>query len=454
MKIGLNLTIASSLFMATAWADGLVPDDFARALTLETDSSTAIYEVKLPLNVYETLVRSDLGDMRVFNANEERVPHTLRKPEQFEIRETRISLPIFPLHASSNKNSSGKLDFTVSDDGAILSLREQDNAVVMENAQIQKYIIDISSIGKRVSALEFELTGADDNYVKRLSIEQSKDLNNWRRLLNTATLTQLQYGDHELQLNRINLPQHNERYLRFSWHDASDGAQLSHVHAILKSSENRSRPLWQSRNGDMIDAEEQIYQFDTGGAFPVEQFNIELLEGNTLIEAQVASRSDKKSEWRRRYQGLFYSLQVQGNQIQNDLVAIPMVDDRYWQLKVNTKDGMGKVPPRFRFGWSGHTLFFLARGPGPFTLAFGSGKAGPAERPVAALLNVLNSKSHTNFTAKAYISDSYELSGDAAMDKHFDISWQRIVLWLVLAGGVLLLGVMAFRLLQQMNKEQ
>jgi Protein of unknown function (DUF3999) len=454
LKTTIKSLIALVMFFSNVSANELVPDDFARALLIEANSGAAIYEVKIPANVYETVVRRDLGDMRVFNANEELVPHTLRKPKKTQIIETRISLPFFPLYDGNTKKSSANLDFTIADDGAIVRLREQGNTVLTENAQIKKYVIDSSKIGKKISALEFELLGAGDNYVKKLTIEQGSNLNKWQRLLNSATLTRLQYGDHQLQFNRVEIPYYREKYLRFSWHDATDGIQLGAVYAILKDSEQKNTVIWRNGKGDLVDSEQATYEFDSGGTFPIGQLNIELPDSNSLIEAKLYSRSDPNVDWVYRSSSLFYNLQVQGNRIQNDVISMPVVDDRYWQLKVNSDDGLGKNPLRFRFGWAGHSLFFLARGPGPFTLAFGSGKAEPTERPVATLLNVLNNKSQSNIVGNAYIRDSYELSGDAAKDKHFDISWQRTILWFVLAAGVFLLGFMAFRLLRQMNQAE
>jgi hypothetical protein len=454
VKITIRVFIALILLIGTASANQLVPDDFARGLVLETNVEAAIYEVKLPAEVYKTLVRRDMGDMRVFNANEERVPHTLRKPEHKEIIEARVSLPYYPLYGNNNDVSAGKPELQIADDGAIVSLRELDNGLVTENAHIQNYVIDVSKIAKNINELEFELTGAGDNYVKKFTIEHSGDLNKWRGLINNASLTRLQYGDHQLQTSRVALPQHTNRYLRFKWQDATGGIQLSAVYAILKNTEDREKPVWQSRKGELVDIEQQIYEFDLGGAFPVEQFNIDLPDGNTLIEAELLSRSDTDASWGRRYQGLFYNLLVQGNKIENEVYSLPTLAHRYWQLKIRSDDGMGKNPPRFRFGWSGHSLVFLARGPGPFTLAYGSGKAEPAKRPVAALLNVLDNSPQADFIGKTYPGRSLELSGEAAKDKHFDISWQRSILWIVLAGGVFLLGFMAFRLLRQMSAEE
>jgi len=453
VKIITRFFIALVLCISHLQAQDLVPDDFAKALLLEINGDSAIYEVKLPNDVYETVVRRDLGDIRVFNANEERVPHTLRKPEQNEHKETRVVLPFFPIYGSNDKNTSNELNFEIEENGAIVSLYERDGAVRAENIDIKTYVIDTSKIGKKISSLEFELTGAGDNYVKKLSIEQSKDLTKWRRFLNNGALTRLQYGEHQLQFNRVDLPQYRDKYLRFLWHDASDDIQINAIYAIIKRTEKKSNQSWQSRKGILVDEKPQVYEFDNGGNFPINSFNIELADTNTLIEAQLKSRLESSSKWVQRYAGLFYNLQIEGNRVQNDFIGISTVDDRYWRLELKTDDGMGSIPPKFRFAWTGHSLFFLARGSGPFTLAYGSGKAEPTEKPVESLLNVLNNKSQKNFVGIAYVGRSFELSGDAAKDRHFDISWQRTILWFILASGVFILGFMALRLLQQMNQE-
>jgi uncharacterized protein DUF3999 len=85
LKTTIKSLIALVTFFSNVSANELVPDDFARALLIEANSGAAIYEVKIPANVYETVVRRDLGDMRVFNANEELVPHTLRKPKKLKL---------------------------------------------------------------------------------------------------------------------------------------------------------------------------------------------------------------------------------------------------------------------------------------------------------------------------------------------------------------------------------
>jgi len=60
----------------------LKPQDFAYAVPLQFEGQDALYQATLPLSVYQNTVRSDLGDLRVFNAQGEVVPHMLRQPER------------------------------------------------------------------------------------------------------------------------------------------------------------------------------------------------------------------------------------------------------------------------------------------------------------------------------------------------------------------------------------
>ena len=50
------------------------PHDFAFGIPLATEGDDAFYRVELPAAVYTGAVRSDLGDMRVFNGDGAVVP--------------------------------------------------------------------------------------------------------------------------------------------------------------------------------------------------------------------------------------------------------------------------------------------------------------------------------------------------------------------------------------------
>jgi hypothetical protein len=53
--------------------------DFAYGISVQPASADALVQIEVPQAVYETVVRADLGDVRVFNAADESVPHAFRR---------------------------------------------------------------------------------------------------------------------------------------------------------------------------------------------------------------------------------------------------------------------------------------------------------------------------------------------------------------------------------------
>jgi len=175
-----------------------------------------------------------------------------------------------------------------------------------------------------------------------------------------------------------------------------------------------------------------------------------LPEENTLIEAEINSRNNEKSEWHRRYTGLIYNLKVKENSIESGEINIRPTTDQFWQLEVKTQDGLGDELPTLEFAWTANELYFLARGQGPFTLAYGNGQIDPPGKPIDVLMNVLTKDQEKNLVGEAELGTEINLMGDDALKSELVIPWRRILLWGVLIFGVLILGVMVFRLYKQM----
>ena len=75
--------------------------DFAYGMSLDFKGQDAVYQATLPLSVYQNTVRSDLGDLRVFNAQGEIVPHSLRQNKNTRTSlPTLQNLPYFPLQGT------------------------------------------------------------------------------------------------------------------------------------------------------------------------------------------------------------------------------------------------------------------------------------------------------------------------------------------------------------------
>jgi hypothetical protein len=55
------------------------PQDFARGSIIQTMNEASVQRVTLPQDVYEWVVQPDLGDLRVYNADQEEVPYALQR---------------------------------------------------------------------------------------------------------------------------------------------------------------------------------------------------------------------------------------------------------------------------------------------------------------------------------------------------------------------------------------
>ena len=94
------LTLA---FPATANSP-LRPADFAYGIAIETSGDAPFHEFTVPQSVYESVTRTDLGDLRVFNARDEIVPHALRRVEPAQAAGEWKPLALFPVRGNSERS--------------------------------------------------------------------------------------------------------------------------------------------------------------------------------------------------------------------------------------------------------------------------------------------------------------------------------------------------------------
>lgn len=437
------------LFNISARADdGLAPDEFAQGFEILITPGSSIYRISLPLQVYQLATSPDLRDVRVFNSKGSAVPHAIRRQKNGHRQEEFVTdLPLFPVYRDLKRQ-----DITISDNGNILSIKNLDSIYVDPDAGIKHYIIDLSHLNSRVSKLEFRLNGIESGFLGRASIESSNDLDNWKMVVRDTALAVMNYDDHQLIKNQIDLPEGNYKYLRFSWLKRLDNVKLESVRALQSQSRSVRNLNWTTFDGIRVDDNKQIYEFNNTSQLPIEQIELLLPEVNTLIDAVIQSRPDnKKSSWRTRVKSSFYRLEVQGVEIKQGPLYVGLSNDQYWQLEVKTENGMGNQSPQLRVAWESSDLYFLARGQAPFTLAYGNANIRQAVKPVNALARILNDPEKADLVDVATLGNPVKLMGMDALDENLVIPWERILLWGVLILGVLVVGFMAVRLIKQMN---
>lgn len=447
-------TLLIPIFPATANSP-LRPADFAYGIPIETSSDAPFHEITLPQSVYESVTRPDLGDVRVFNASGEVVPHALRHVEPLKPSGEWKPLALFPVRGNSER-SPNELTLRVDRNtaGSIVSVRSTDAAA---NAPVALYIVETKSIGKPIRGLE--LNWKDNNgegYAGRLAVDASDDLQSWRSVVSEAPLLRLRHAGESLDRRQITFTPIKTKYLRLRWVDPSGTAPLlTQLRVEHLSDVTPPERQWFALTPTSSGEKPGEFLYTLAGKMPVDRVRIRLPQVNAVANAELATRAERTAPWQRRIGGLVYRVNKAGTEVvQDDFTLWPLVGASEWRLTLSQKDGgLGAQPPVIEVGWLPQTLVFSARGAGPYRLAYGKAGLAPGDASIEQLL--ISNEGQPKFVAQPARLGTRELLGgeDRLTLSLKERSWRTWLLWAALGTGVLMLGWMATRLARQMKPQ-
>ncbi len=417
--------------------------DFAYAADIHTEGDAAIYRLDLPQSVYAGVIRADLGDLRVFNAAGNLVPHSLVLSRDERAKAvTRHDLPLFPLYADGTRD---QLDIRVR-----IERHAAGQAIEVEQShsdttgRLSGYILDARDLDSPVNL--FTVSWADSDFLVRLDLEAGDDLEHWRLVAGNVTLADLHHLGRHLKRDRIQVRPVKARYFRLRFTDPAKAVHLTGV---------RTRGTHSTR---IIHYQEMVlaltpgpktgeYRFQLPSAMRVERVRFHLPEINTLAGATLESRREQDQPWRERRRFTLYRLRQHGVELEQEEVNLGRWPDRQWRLLVDqSTGGLGPGLPTLKLLWRPQELRFVARGEGPYTLAWGSARPLPEHKPGTDAM--LRSTGIAALPASVK-SQVRRVSGDSVLSPA--INWRQWLLWAVLVLGAVLLIWMALRLFRQMN---
>lgn len=434
------------------------PADFAFGLNLGLASGAVIYSLDVPDQVYLGSMRMDLGDLRLFNAQEEVLPHVLRRPQPPpDEPPSHRTLPFFPLSAAKGDGTSLPelaLRVQTTPGGAIVEVGK-DATPTSAETRILGYLLDLGTLhDQRPERLILRWEGAPkEGFIAPIHMEASEDLSHWR-FLGDGSLAQLSYGEQQL-LRRELRPSSWGRYLRLSWPSVLHPARLVEVEVWMRpEAGGEPERHWRRLVAHPIPGSRGGFEFDSGGVMPVDRLQVLLPQANSLVVAELESSASPEGPWIPRGRFNLYDLRADNLILRNEPLSLPAVTDRYWRLRAaGEASGLANTSPEIELGWLPHRLLFLPRGTPPMLLAYGSSRAKPLQSadtaPLLALAEGIRQFGETR------VEGAVELKGDQALTPPATpLPWPRILLWGVLLLGVLGLGWMAHRLYRQMMVDQ
>ena len=446
-------TILSVLLLVPALAMAEAPADYAYSAPIGVSAATPFQRIGLPGEVYRALTHGDLRDLRIFNAAGEVVPHAIEpRPSAQVEKAATIEVPLFALPNAASDSGSLGVQVEKRGDGTIVSVLRDTRSTLPDAPDA--YLLDASRLDRTVSALE--LTPADESvqFTGRMRVEASDDLERWRTLANAPLLVTHANGQ-TLSRLRIEWPATAAKYWRASWVGGSSAQRaVSFAKARLEPAASTREParIWQRVEPLRIQDNDGEYAYELPVGAPIDRLRLHLPQPNSVVPVTLLTRSRHEDPWRTIGSHTVYRLQQDGIDFANpDIAVSPM---RELLLRIDNRGGgLGSGAPLLEIGFIPHTLVFAARGAAPYRLAYGSAQAKAAAYPIASLVPDYgdgSSEAARKLIGTAELGNATTAGGEAQLRPQVD--FKRWVLWSVLLGGVLLLGLMAYGLWKQIAK--
>lgn len=428
-------------------------DQFAFGLPLQVSGEHPFYELELPLPVYQGCARSDLGDLRVFNAAGQVVPHARRGPANQTRQQDLVTteLPFFPIPGEPGQHDDNlAVHVRRTPEGSVIDLRVDRRQGSPRGGAPASYLLDASALRQRIDALELLWSEDTAAFLAEATIETSNDLAGWRPLT-SAAVARLDHQKHRLDQNRIPLPQAHGRYLRLRWAAGPPAATLARVRAITRQSLFVERPAARRLVLTPERLTDRRYRADLQGALPVSAITVSLPGKNTLAAVRLHSSAQAKGPMQERWRGLAYQLTANGSQLASPAIALTPSRQRFWELTVEESEAVPGAAPQLEFAWQPDRLVFLAQGDGPYLVAYGSAAVGPTDFPIESLLKGSAVAPGSWQPQLVQPGEPVALGGRQPASARLPLPWKEYGLWGVLSLGVLLIGGMSFSLYRKLR---
>ncbi len=445
------LALSGVLVTSPALAAPPSKNDYASGMSVVSPNSQPMIEAVLPEEVYRTVTRADLGDLRVFNAEGVPVPHAFCAAAQAQEPEvTEQSLPVFILRGREPVYTSGARVEVQTSGGTRVGVNDSSQSD-SDGANRLIHIIDARDVSE-LRAIRFDWSSSDGVSEVKVRIEASDDLDRWQTIVPTSTLLLVQQGEQELRRERIELPTRAYEYLRVQRIDGGPPLAIRSVLAEQVGAAVEIEPVWFSANRLQSDEADSML-FDAAHVAPVTYARFRLPQENSSVGVTIQSRKDEKSPWYTRWSGESYIVVTDTNRRESPPARFQPTTDRLWRVQIQN-DPQLYQGAHLELGYYPARVRFLRQGAGPFTVAFGSRRAEPANPAQCdGLLADVSAADRERMVEAGYADAVISLGGQSALQplpKKTPV--KVVVLWGVLVVGVALLVAMAMSLLQRVRK--
>ena len=389
------------------------PGDFAGAIELKGNSGSLL-SLTIPETVYRGLQRPDLGDLRIYDSAGNPAPFLIRSVPGITETLPEQTVPVLAWNENTNRFSAHGIEINTSEIAVTITGQNR-----YEKDSV--YLVDLSGLEINPSRLILNFN-KNELFNAALSIRYSSDLVQWNDYdkIQTAAF----YNNPGTDKNEFDIPRGSYLLLNF------DG-KIPAIESCIVRFDPAEIPILQETSFNGIKSDDgKIIRYTTGGCFPVVKIRFVLLNPDSI---RVIIRETKDAPYSentgraRSEETTIYRIQAPGKEpSMNGAVNMPGLTGPYWEIEALGEQFFTESPVMSVI-WETRELIFLARGQGPWILAYGNKDCVPS-------ISTLSVGEEDIFPAA--IGKHQLVQKSTAGDSGFN--WKHITLW-----GVLLLSAAA-----------
>ncbi len=439
----------------------LTLEDFAYEAVL-SDANSSLRQTVLPLSIYEKLSRRDHGDLRVFNSENQIVPHQFMQVAMPADTQQAQSLKFYPFNKAQASNPNNirviikqtlgqqqlEINQQLNPQLKVLGTTNTAKNATKEQNEFQYIILNERADDRqKLCQLKLGWTQTKPSMILPLSLESSDDLQNWHSISRSLNVAKLNFSGSQLVNEALKFPCTTKKYLRLTWLKPEQNNHIKHISGFYTRQAKQiietavlGQPYYDS-NGDLL--------FENNLNIGLSSMEFVSLDDSFLMKGKLYSRNNELQPWRFHQNIMQYRLAIAETKLNSHPFSFLNNRDRYWKLDLASEAQLSASQlPKIYGSWNQIKLSFLAQGKDPFKLAYGNPAVAPANNTGLAELirSVNNAGSELDQVVVSHPKKVREL---ARIEKQ--TPWKQIGLWLFLLIGTAVLAYMAFSLYRQMD---
>ena len=325
-------------------------NDFAYGAELAT-SESEFRRFTLKPSMIKNIKRHDLGDVRIFDGNNELVPRLVRKKD------------------GDNKTKRQSLSFS--------RVRGVDSTTV--------YILDRTANHKRsLKSLLLQWKHASAPSMLLIHVEHSADKKSWKTLNDSEAVINFKFDGIALKQNVIDINSHTQRYIKIKFLSKKRSPVLASVHAYTTNKQISDYSWLPAGKLEPQSGIANAYHFKLSEGIRPELFKLSFPSLNTILNGSL--NTIKTVEDKLEYKSVIKNFNAYVVTINNKVIKSRPINISRWQsadwliTARASKNIKAEDLPGVTLAYLQYEVIFASNDEGPYTVVWGNPTAG---KPIA-----------------------------------------------------------------------